>query len=101
MYFVRVSIIRPEAITEDLESRHMAHVKGTYESSDDFLHIGSLMGEAGGGVYIFKWEDKQRIEDIIGGCTTNCVNGHRPILPTGGNDGQIIRKTRISTQGTD
>lgn len=65
MYLVKVSIIRPEAITEDLEGRHVAHVKGKFESSEDFLHIGSLMGEAGGGIYIFSWEDKQQVEAFI------------------------------------
>jgi uncharacterized protein YciI len=65
VHIVQVSIVHPEAITEDLERRHVAYVKRTYESCDNFLHIGSLMGDAGGGVYVFAWNDGRAVQDFI------------------------------------
>lgn len=65
MHIVQVSIVRPDAITSDLEGRHVAYVKGTYESTEEFLHIGSLMGNAGGGIYLFAWKDRQTVQTFI------------------------------------
>ena len=65
MHIVQVSIVNPDRITQELEQRHVSYVKGTYEQSDEFLHIGSLMGDAGGGIYIFAWENQQAVQDFI------------------------------------
>ena len=65
MLMVQVRIVRPDAITEELEGRHVSYVKGTYESCDDFLHIGSLMGAAAGGIYLFGWDDRQAVQEFI------------------------------------
>jgi uncharacterized protein YciI len=67
MQIVQVRIVRPDEITEDLEGRHVSYVKGTYESCEDFLHIGSLMGDAGGGIYLFAWDDRQAVQDFVDG----------------------------------
>lgn len=65
MHVVQVSIVRPEGITQDLESAHVSYVKGTYETCDEFLHIGSLMGDTGGGIYLFAWGDRQTVQNFI------------------------------------
>ena len=65
MQIVQVRIVRPDAITENLEGRHVSYVKGTYETCDDFLHIGSLMGDEGGGIYLFVWDERQAVQDFI------------------------------------
>ena len=65
MFLVKVNIVNPSAITEGLEGHHIAYVKGKYECCEDFLHIGSLMSESGGGVYVFKWKDKKQVEAFI------------------------------------
>lgn len=42
--------------------------------------------------------DLKRVLREIRGCKSNCVSGHRTILPMGGNDDQTHQETRVSTQ---